>query len=153
MTGERSLRAVISILWIAAVLIAAPALFLLGYAILTNEEIPDLWQQIIRGIVPSLWFAVPAAFLTRGSRVARWFAIFASVSGLAAAVAFAAGLTAGGAPELALLGVLLALPFLFSIWALLSYRDLQAALAQRSERWNAAERARMKALEDGIGPE
>jgi hypothetical protein len=151
MTGERSLIAVISILWIAAALIATPAVFLLGYAILTNEDIPDLWQQIIRGIVPSLWFAVPAAFLARGSRVARWFAVFASLSGLAVALAFTLGVTAGGAPQLALLGVPLALPFLFSAWALVFYRDLQVALAQRSERWNAAERARMKELEDAMG--
>jgi len=67
MTGERALIAVISIFWITAALIVMPAVFLLGTAIATGEDIPDLWQQIIRQILQSLWFAVPAVFLARGS--------------------------------------------------------------------------------------
>jgi len=153
MTGERALVAVISIFWIAAALIAMPGVFLLGSAIVTGEEIPDLWPRIIRGIVQSLWFAGPALFLARGSRVARWFVIFSSVLGLAAALVFAIGLIEGGSPaDLAnLLGVPFVLVFLFSTWALLFYRGLQEALAQRLEKWNAAERARLQELEDSMG--
>jgi len=116
-----------------------PGVFLLGSAIVTNEDNPDLWPQIIRGIVSSLWFAVPAVFLARGSRVARGFAIFASLIGLAAALA---------APEFALLGAPFVLVFLFSTWALVFYRDLRDALQQRLEKWNAAEKARLQELED-----
>jgi len=129
-------------------LIAMPGVFLLGSAIVTNEDNPDLWPQIIRGIVSSLWFAVPAVFLARGSRVARGFAIFASLIGLAAALAFTVGMTAGGAPEFALLGAPFVLVFLFSTWALVFYRDLRDALQQRLEKWNAAEKARLQELED-----
>jgi hypothetical protein len=149
MTGERALVAVISIFWITAALIAMPGVLLLGSAIVTNENIPDLWQRLIRGIVQSLWFALPAFFLARGSRVARWFAIFVSLTGLAAALFFTAGLIAGGGPEWGLLlGVPFALPFLFSAWALLFYSDLREALAQRLEKWNAAEKARLEQLHD-----
>lgn len=153
MTGERALVAVISIFWIAAALIAMPGVVLLGSAIVTGEEIPDLWPRIIRGVVQSLWFAVPALFLARGSRVARWFAIFSSVLGLAAALVFAIGLIEGGSPaDLAnFLGVPFVLVFLFSTWALVFYRGLREALAQRLEKWNAAERARLQALDDSMG--
>src|SRR5262245_41123584 len=133
MTGERALIAVISILWIAAALTVMPGVVLLGTAIVTNEDIPDLWPEIIRDIVQSLWFAVPAVFLARGSRIARGFAIFASLCGLAASLVFAIGLTAGGVIDLALLSVPFALAFLFSSWALLFYRDLQVALVWRAE--------------------
>lgn len=148
MTGERALIAVISILWIAAALTAVPSVGLLGYAIVTNEEIPDLWQQIIRGVVSSLWFAVPAVYLARGSRIARGFAIFLSLAGLAVALIFSNGLIAGGGPAYLLLGAPFVVAFLFSTWALLLYRDLQVALARRAEKWNAAEKARLQELEN-----
>jgi hypothetical protein len=152
MTGERALVAVISIFWITAALVAMPGVLLLGSAIVTNENIPDLWLRLVRGIVQSLWFALPAFFLARGSRVARWFAIVVSLTGLAAALFFAMGLIAGGAPELGLLlGVPFALPFLFSTWALLFYRGLKEALAQRLEKWKAAEEARLRQLHDATG--
>jgi hypothetical protein len=153
MTGERALVAVISILWVTAALAVIPAVFLLGYAIVTNEDIPDLWQQIMRQVVQALWFAVPAHFLARGSRVARWFAVFSSLLGLAAALIFAIGLIEGGAPvDLAsLLAVPFVLAFLFSTWALLFHRGLQEALAQRLEKWKAAEKARLQELEDSMG--
>lgn len=150
MTGERALRAVISIFWVAAGLSAMPSVFLLGYAIVTNEDIPDLWPIIISGIVPFLWFAVLASFLARGSRIARGFAILSSLSGLLVWPGFAMGLTAGGVPGYLafLLAAPLGLPFLFSTWALVFYRDLREALAQRSEKWKATEKARLQQLED-----
>ena len=150
MTGERALIAVISILWIAAALTAVPIVGLLGYAIVTNEEIPDLWPAIIQGVVSSLWFAVPAVYLARGSRVARGFAIFLSLAGLGVSLALALGMMAGGAPAYLaiLLAAFVALPFLFSTWALVFYRDLQVALVWRAEKWKAAEKARLQELED-----
>ena len=150
MTGERALRAVISILWIAAALIVMPGAFLLGTAILTNEAMPDLWLLIMRGIASSLWFAGPAVFLARGSRIARGFAIFASLMGLAAALVFAIGLIEGEAPAdfANLLAVPLVLAFAFSTWALVFHRDLREALARRLEKWTAAEKARFQELEN-----
>ena len=153
MTGERALVAVMSIFWIAAALIAMPGALLLGSAIVTGEDIPDLWPRIIRGIVQSLWFAGPAVFLARGSRVARGFAIFSSLLGLAAALIFAIGLIERGAP--ADLANLLAAPFVlmfsFSTWALVFHPGLREALAQRLEKWKAAEKARLQQLEDAMG--
>jgi hypothetical protein len=131
MTGERALGAVISIFWVTAALAAMPAVFLLGYAIATNEDMPDLWQQIIRQLVQGLWFAVPAVFLARGSRVARWFAVFVSLISLAAVLIFAIALIAYGGDEWEyLLAAPLVLAFLFSTWALAFYPGLREALAQ-----------------------
>jgi hypothetical protein len=151
MTGERALVAVISIFWIAAALGAMPAVFLLGSAIVTGEDIPDLWQQIIRQVVQASWFAVPAIFLARGSRVARWFAIFSSLIFLGVSLVFVTMLIRYGGDEWDYVLAPLVLAFLFSTWALLFYRGLQEALAQRLERWNAAERARLQELEDSMG--
>jgi hypothetical protein len=152
MTGERALVAVISIFWIIAALTVMPGVLLLGNAIVTNEDNPDLWPQIIRGVVSSLWFAVPAVFLARGSRVARGFAIFLSLGGVGVSLALAMGIIAAGAPAYLalLLAAFVALPFLFSTWALVFYRDLREALAQRSEKWKAAEKARLQELEDAM---
>ena len=152
MTGERALIAVIFIFWIAAALTAMPAVGLLGYAIATNEDIPDLWPQIIQSVIQSLWFAVPAVFLARGSRIARGFAIFVSLMGWGMALFAGMGLMAGGVPWFAafLVAALIALPFLFSTWALVVYRDLRDALARRAEKWKAAEKARMQELEDAM---
>ena len=150
MTGERALVAVISIFWIIAALAVMPGVLLLGNAIVTNEDNPDLWRQIIRGIVQSLWFAGPAVFLARGSRIAGGFAIFASLLGLGGALLYAMGTLAGDAPDYVafLVGAFIALPFLFLTWALVFYRDLREALDQRREKWTAAEKARMQELED-----
>jgi hypothetical protein len=73
-----------------------------------------------------------------------------SLAGLAVSLALALGMMAGGAPGYLaiLLAACVALPFLFSTWALLFHRDLQVALARRKEKWNAAEKARMQELED-----
>jgi hypothetical protein len=148
MTGERALRAVISILWITAALIVMPGVGLLGYAIITNEDIPDLWQVIIGVVFQSLWFSVPASFLARGSRIARGFAIYASLVGLVLALLFTIGMAAIGALALALLGLPFVLAFAFSTWALIFYRDLREALDQRREKWAAAEKARLQELDD-----
>jgi hypothetical protein len=122
---------------------------LFANAISAGEPYYDLVQQLIRLIVQTLWFAGPAFFLARGSRVARWFAIFVSLTGLAAALIFAMGLIAyGGAEFEYLLIAPLVLPFLFSTWALLFSRSLREALAQRLEKWTAAERARLQQLHD-----
>jgi len=149
MTGERALVAVISIFWIIAALAVTPGVLLFGNAIVTNEDNPDLWPQIIRGVVSSLWFAVPAVFLARGSRVARGFAIFVSLMGLGVALFAGMGMMAGGAPGYVafLVAAFIALPFLFSTWALVFYRDLREALDQRREKWTAAEKARLQELE------
>ena len=151
MTGERALIAVISIFWIAAALTVMPGAFLLGSAIVTGEDIPDLWPRIIRGIVQSLWFAGPALFLERGSRVARWFAIFSSVLSLGVSLVFATMLIRYGGDEWDYVLAPLVLAFLFSTWALVFYRGLQEALAQRLETWKAAEKARLQELEDSMG--
>jgi hypothetical protein len=129
-----------------------PGVFLLGSAVVTGEDIPDLWPRIIRGIVQASWFAVPAIFLARGSRVARWFAIFFSLISLGVSLVFATMLIGYGGDEWEyVVAAPLVLVFLFSTWALLFYRGLREALAQRLERWNAAERARMQELEDAVG--
>jgi hypothetical protein len=106
---------------------------------------------IVGTVLQSLWFAVPAVFLARGSRVARGFAIYLSLIGLAAALVFTIALIAAGLIGLALLAAPLALPFLFSAWALLFYRDLQVALVWRMEKWNAVEKARLQELEGAMG--
>jgi hypothetical protein len=153
MTGERALIAVISIFWIAAALVAIPGALQFASAIATGENYLDLWGRLIRVILQTLWFAGPAFFLARGSRVARWFAIFASLSLLAAALVFAVGLMNGGVREF--WPYLLVAPFvwvfLFSTWALLFYRGLREALAQRLEKWKAAEKARLQQLYDAPG--
>jgi hypothetical protein len=148
MTGERALKAVIAIFWIAAAVVAIPGVLLFASGIANNATAYDLWGQLILVIVQTLWFAGPAFFLARGSRVARWFAVFASLSLLAAALAFAVGLMNGGVREF--WPYLLVAPFvwvfLFSTWALVFYRGLREALAQRLEKWNAAEKARLQQL-------
>ena len=152
MTGERALIAVISIFWIAAALTVVPSVLLLGSAIVTGEDIPDLSRQIIRQVVQALWFAGPAIFLARGSRVARWFAIFSSLMCLGVSLVFVIVLIAYGGDEWDyLLAPPLVLAFLFSTWALVFYRDLQVALVWRMEKWNAAEKARLQELEDAMG--
>jgi hypothetical protein len=150
MTGERALVAVISIFWIAAAFVAVPAVVRLGSGIADGEPFDDLWGRLILGIAQTLWFAGPAFFLARGSQVARWFAIFPSLSLLAAALAFAVGLMNGGVR--AFWPYLLVAPFvwvfLFSTWALLFYRGLREALKQRLEMRKAAEEARLQHLHD-----
>lgn len=85
--------------------------------------------------------------------VARWFAVFSSLLGFAGTLVFAIELIGGGGPaDLEnLVSVLFVLAFLFSTWALLFYRGLREALVQRSERWHAAEKARLQELEDSMG--
>jgi len=141
---------VISIFWIVAGLIVTPGALLLASAIVTNEDNPNLWPQIIRGVVSSLWFAVPAVFLARGSRIARGFAIFVSLIGLGMGLFAGMGVMAVGVPGYVayLVAAFIELPFLFSTWALVFYPDLRDALDRRREKWHAAEKARLQQLED-----
>jgi hypothetical protein len=152
MTGERSLKAVIVIFWIAAALVAVPGVLELASGISAREPYYELWGQVIRVIAQTLWFAGPAFFLARGSRVARWFAIAASLITLAGTLILAMALIAyGGALFEDFLIAALAVPFLFSSWALLFHRGLREALAQRLKAWNAAEEARLRQLYDSPG--
>src|SRR5262245_50715525 len=98
MTGERALITVIWILWISAALIATPAVFVFATGIVTNEDNPDLLLDLLKGLAQALWFAVPAIFLARGSRVARGFAIFISLMGYGMALFAGMGMMAGGLP-------------------------------------------------------
>ena len=153
MTGERALRAVISIFWVLAALSTLPAAFLLGDAIVTNEVSSDLWPIIIGGgIAPFLYFSVTASYLARGSQIARGFAIFSSLSGLLIWPGLMMGMMSGGVSAFValLVATLLASPFLFSTWALIFHRGLRETLERRREKWQAAEKARLQALEDAM---
>jgi hypothetical protein len=149
MTGERALNAVVAIFLIAAVLSALPIFLLIANA----DTIPDFPHQFTAGLVQPLWFAVPAFFLMRGSRIARWVAVFVSLMGLAVAFMFASGLVDGGvAPYWAHLYVApLYSVFAFSFWALCFYAPLRAALDQRAERHKAIEKARLRKFYEEMG--
>ena len=106
-------------------------------------EGPMTGERALIGVISIFWI------LARGSRIARGFAIFLSLGCLAGVLAFTIGQIDGGAPGYLayLIAAALALPFLFSTWALLFHRDLREALGQRSEKWTAAEKTRLQELE------